>query len=340
MPLSRAQIEAKVAKLMVFGFDGTKVNSHAKRLIDKGFGGAILFKRNVKDPKQVAGLCADLKREAKAPFLIAIDQEGGRVARLGPPFSVIPSARSLGSAADPEGAAQAAGRVLGRELRDVHIDMDLAPVVDVDTNPLNPVIADRSFSRDAAVVGRMGVAMVGGIQGQGVAACVKHWPGHGDTDVDSHLNLPVIRHSLKRLQEVEMPPFKDVVNAGVAAVMVAHVATAALDSGAGDDKGLPATMSKGAIAYLRKELGFDGVVVTDDMEMGAIVKNYSLAGAMLAGIKAGVDLFLVCHSEDQQLAGFNAICDAVQSGEVPEGRLLEAERHVDELRRKYVRAPA
>lgn len=163
-----------------------------------GAGGVILFSRNFQDPQQVAELSANLKREAGSrPLLVMVDQEGGRVQRLGGPFTPVPPARTVGSAADVQ-AAEMSGRILGKELRAVNVDFDLAPVMDVDTNPLNPVIGDRSFGTSAEVVSEMGYAVIRGLQQEGVAACAKHFPGHGDTEQDSHLSLPVVHHPLAR----------------------------------------------------------------------------------------------------------------------------------------------
>jgi beta-N-acetylhexosaminidase len=166
--------------------------------LSPGAGGVILFSRNFQDPQQVAELSANLKREAGSrPLLVMVDQEGGRVQRLGGLFTPVPPARTVGSAADVQ-AAEMSGRVLGKELRAVNVDFDLAPVMDVDTNPLNPVIGDRSFGTSAEVVSEMGYAVIRGLQQEGVAACAKHFPGHGDTEQDSHRSLPVVHHPLAR----------------------------------------------------------------------------------------------------------------------------------------------
>lgn len=166
--------------------------------LPSGAGGVILFSRNFADPPQVAELAANLKREAGSrPLLVMVDQEGGRVQRLGPPFTAVPPARTVGAAGDPS-AAEAAGSILGKELRAVNVDMDLAPVMDVDTNPANPVIGSRSFGTTPEVVSTMGYAVIRGLQQEGVAACAKHFPGHGDTEQDSHLSLPHVHHDRER----------------------------------------------------------------------------------------------------------------------------------------------
>src|SRR4051794_887786 len=189
----------RCAGLFMIGFDGPEAPASALKLVDDGVYGAILFKRNVVTPQQVAGLTRALKSRAGRPFVLAVDQEGGRVARLrGAPFTALPPMRELGKAQD-EQLARRAGRLLAYELRAVGFDWNFAPVLDVDTNPANPVIGDRSFAADAALVSRLGVALGQGLEEGGVAACGKHFPGHGDTSTDSHLALPRLPHDLARL---------------------------------------------------------------------------------------------------------------------------------------------
>ncbi|GJP40480.1 hypothetical protein CLOM_g160 [Closterium sp. NIES-68] len=451
-----------VAKLVAFGFNGKETNDHARRLIALGAGAVVLFSRNFTSPHQLASLCADLKRAAfPRRLLIMVDQEGGRVTRLGPPFTHIPAARTIGLSRNPN-LARAAGRVLGRELRSVHIDMDLAPVLDVDTNPKNPVIGARSFSRDPGVVSQMAYELIRGMQGEGVAACVKHYPGHGDTSLDSHLALPYSSHDLSRLESVELVPFaRAAVDADVAAVMVAHVAVPALatwqpppsmddlpesvkrgmmspcwglfsphrrrrrqwdearreadetlglprshsDSDltshtsatsrsngsssrssrvttagntvtshvspstaqvqphqqstphpshapppnhtpspnpsplAAFGSGPPATLCPGALSYLRLEMGFEGAVLSDCLEMGAIVKHVGVDEAAVLAVAAGVDLVLVCHTESRQVEAIDSLAKALQSGRLAVRRFRAASRAVDALARMFWRPP-
>ncbi|KAK3254947.1 hypothetical protein CYMTET_35856 [Cymbomonas tetramitiformis] len=233
-------------------------------MIERGVGGIVLFGRNVENPEQVKKLCNALKKKAKnRPLLICVDQEGGRVARIGPPLSSIPPARELSKSQDAMAAASTAGQVLGRELRELNIDMNFAPVMDVDTNPANPVIGDRSFSHDPSVVSEMGSHFIHALQGKGVAACAKHFPGHGDTHLDSHLSLPTVHHSMERLEQIELEPFAAAITADVAAVMVAHIVAPAFGG-----EPVPASIDKEVIGYLRHTMGFQGVIATDDMEMG------------------------------------------------------------------------
>ena len=323
-----------VAGLFCIGFSGTSVPPEVEALQRAGVAGAILFRRNVESPAQFAALCADLKRRAGRPFLTSVDQEGGRVVRLRDPFTEVPPMRALGALGD-EGLAEAVGAVLGAELRAVNVDLDYAPVLDVDTNPANPVIGDRAFGRTPELVARMGAALIRGLQGAGVAACGKHFPGHGDTAQDSHLDLPRLPHTLARLESVELPPFEQAIRAGVASIMTAHVIFEPLDPR------YPATMSRAALdGILRDRMGFDGVVISDDLEMKAIADHYGLEEAVVRGINAGVDLFLVCHHAEVQHRAIEFLADAVARGEVPLERVREARRRVDALVARYVRPPA
>jgi beta-N-acetylhexosaminidase len=318
-----------VASLFTVGFHGTSPSPEVLELVRRGVYGVVLFARNVVDAPQVAALVADLKRAAgERPLLVSVDQEGGRVARLraAQGFTELPPMRALGETGD-EALARAVGAVLGRELRAVGIDQDYAPCVDVDTNPANPVIGDRSFSRDAAVVGRLGAALAEGLQGAGVAACAKHFPGHGDTSQDSHRDLPRLPHDLDRLRAVELPPFRALARAGVAAVMTAHVVFEALDPRR------PATLSRPVVDLLRGECGFDGCAISDDLEMSAVAAHFPLEEAVPAALAAGVDALMVCHDAAVAHRAIDVARRAVEDGSVPRPRLEEACRRVGRLLR-------
>ena len=326
-------LEKEVARLFCVGFPGTEMPAEMVELQKRGVAGAILFRRNVESPRQFASLCAELKRKAGRPFLTSIDQEGGRVMRLRAPFTELPTMRAVGATGDV-GLAEELGFVLGSELRAVNVDLDYAPVLDVDTNPGNPVIGDRSFSSSAAEVGRMGASLLRGLQRAGVAACGKHFPGHGDTSQDSHHELPRLPHSLERLESVELPPFEEAIRAGVASIMTAHVIFEPLDPR------YPATMSRPALdGILRDRMGFDGVVISDDLEMKAIADHYGIEEAVVRGVLAGVDLFLVCHHAEVQHRAIDALADAVRRGDVPLARVREARRRVDALLARWARPP-
>jgi beta-N-acetylhexosaminidase len=263
-----------------------------------------------------------------------VDQEGGRVARFrGAPFTALPPMRVLGQYAD-EALAERVGRLLAYELRALGIDWDFAPVLDVDTNPANPVIADRALGSDPDKVATLGVALARGLEAGGVASCAKHFPGHGDTQKDSHHTLPVLTHGLERLRSVELVPFRRYAEAGLAAVMTAHVRFAAL----GDE--LPATLSRRALTdILRGELGFRGVCVSDDLEMKAVSEQMSLEEATVEGARAGVDVFLVCENADVQRRCLEALVRAVEAGRVSRQRLAEAHRRQEVLLARFAHAP-
>jgi beta-N-acetylhexosaminidase len=314
------------ARMFMAGFPGTAPDADFLALVDEGLFGAILFKRNVEGAAQTAALCAEIKSRAGRPFILAVDQEGGRVARLrGPPYTELPPMRVLG-ATGSEALAEQAGRLLAFELRAVGFDWDFAPVLDVDTNPANPVIGDRAFDRSPQTVARLGVALSRGLEAGGVASCGKHFPGHGDTSQDSHHTLPHLPHALVRLRQVELVPFRAYAEAKLASLMTAHVLFDAIDPD------VPATLSRPVLqGILREELGFEGVLVSDDLEMKAIADNYGIGEAAVLGALAGVDLFLVCHRAAVQREAIEAVVRAVEGGRLPKARVLEANARLDSL---------
>ncbi len=325
-------LDRLAASLLVVGFPGQEVPAETGALVDRGISGAIFFKSNIGEPAEIASLTAELKTRAARPFLLCLDQEGGRVARLREGFTRVPPMRQVGAGGDAA-LAEAIGRILGEECRAVGFDLDFAPVVDVDSNPLNPVIGDRSFGRRAALCGKLGAAMARGIQSAGVAACAKHFPGHGDTTQDSHETLPRLPHDLARLREVELPPFQALARAGVASMMTAHVVFEALDPA------LPATLSSKALGLLREEIGFQGVLVSDDLEMGAIAERWPVGEAAVQAVLAGCDLLLVCHRADRQVEAIDALRRAAEQDDRIRDRLFEAANRVEKLRRRWAAAP-
>jgi beta-N-acetylhexosaminidase len=321
-------LDRDIAGLFCVGFHGTTPSPEIVELLRRGVHGVILFGRNVEDAEQVAALVAALKRLAGRPLLVAVDQEGGRVARLRARqgFTELPPMRAIGETGDAA-LAREAGALLGRELRAVGIDQDYAPVVDVDTNPANPVIGDRAFSRDPAAVARLGAALAEGLQAEGVAACAKHFPGHGDTSQDSHKDLPRLPHGLARLRAVELAPFRALARAGVAAVMTAHVVFEALDPRR------PATLSPEVMRLLRDEVGFEGCAVSDDLEMSAVAAHFPLEEAAPGALRAGVDALLVCHRADVQHRAIDLVRRAVETGALAPARVAEARARVAALLR-------
>ncbi|MFO0635212.1 MAG: beta-N-acetylhexosaminidase [Nannocystaceae bacterium] len=291
------------------GFEGTQCPPPLRELVAQGrVGGVILFSRNIQDATQLRGLVASLRdaAPADAPLTIAIDQEGGRVQRLRAPWTEWPPMRRVGERAQLQSTA-ALARALSLELRELGIGLDFAPVVDVDSNPANPIIGDRSFGRDAAVVSRHAAAFVDAMQAEGVACCAKHFPGHGDTTLDSHLALPKLAHDLDRLFEVELPPFQAAIAAGVASIMTAHVVFEAID------KTRPASFAPDVIALLRERLGYDKLVCSDDLEMKAVADHWQPREMVDAALGADVDVLLVCRRFDfvtEVLARIERVPDA------------------------------
>jgi beta-N-acetylhexosaminidase len=310
------------------------VDDEVRALIASGLAGTILFRRNVGGAEQTHETCRQLKSCADERLLLCgVDQEGGRVARLREGFTEIPSMRAVGRMKS-ESTAEAIGKVIGEECRAVGFDLDFAPVLDVDTNPDNPVIGDRSFGSDPALCAAMGSAVARGIQSQGVAACGKHFPGHGDTQQDSHHALPVLTHGWERLEAIELLPFRRAVTAGVASVMTAHLVLPALDSE------LPVTLSAKALGVLRQRAGLDAAVgplmISDDLEMAAISNRWDVATAAPMAIAAGCDLLLVCRSGQVQTGAqeaFEALCRHAESSE-GRGQLERAQERV----RRFTRA--
>lgn len=331
----RETVRSAGQRVMV-GFEGLEPPADLKHLLKRhAVGSVILFARNVDSPEQVAELVRELQALARAagqdmPLLIAVDQEGGRVQRLRTPWTVWPPMRAVGRL-ESEQVAQRVGEALARELAACGIRWDLAPVVDVDSNPRNPVIGDRSFGADPELVGRLGAALIRGLQAEGVAACAKHFPGHGDTDVDSHLDLPAVDHSRGRLDDVELRPFRRAIEADVASVMTAHVLVRELD-----DR-LPATLSPRVVeAILRRELGYDGVVVADDLEMKAVAKHWKPAEAAVLAAQAGCDLIPFGAVADVQLEALEGLIRAVESGAIPWSAMDDALRRIRRLKARYL----
>ncbi len=299
-------------------------------------GGVILFARNVEAPEQVAELSRDVQTLVRdVPVWVSVDQEGGRVARLKAPFTEWPPMATLGRSGDATLAARFA-RALAAELRAVGVTLDYAPVLDIHTNPKNPVIGDRALAGDADMVARLGVAIITQLQEHDVAACGKHFPGHGDTSVDSHHDLPFVEHPPDRLRRVEFVPFRAAIAADVAFMMTAHVLVPALD------ERQPATLSRRIVAgMLRDELGFDGVIVTDDLEMKAIAAQYALGDAAVQAISAGCDGLLVCSGNvEAQAAVLEALIHAVEDGRLPWKRVEDALARHRRAKERFLAAPA
>ena len=319
--IAEMTIEEKVGQLIMVGFDGTQANEAIEAHIRQRFvGGVVLFSRNIETPQQTAELTNQLQRLTEAttrqiPLFIGIDQEGGWVIRLREGATVLPGNMALG-ATDSTELAERAGEITAVELAAVGVNLNFAPVVDVNNNPQNPVIDRRSFGESPELVSRLGVAYIHGLQRNGVLATAKHFPGHGDTTVDSHFDLPTVNHDRERIHALELYPFRAAIDADVAAIMTAHIIYPAFDP----DR--PATLSPAILTdLLREELGFDGLLITDDMEMKAIDEHYRSGEAAVMAVEAGADIVMVLWSPTKQLEVFDALLSAVKSGRISQARL-------------------
>lgn len=326
--LHRMSVDEKVGQLLLVGMGGKRVSQVAKAHITKRFaGGIILFGRNITDAQQVASLTNELQQVAQQtpnaiPLFIAMDQEGGIVARLKKGVSVFPGNLALG-ATRSERLAEKAGEITALELSAVGVNINFAPVMDINTNPRNPVIGVRAYGESAELVSQLGTTYIRGLQGNGILATAKHFPGHGDTHVDSHKKLPTVGHDKKRMDAVELAPFRAAIKAKVAAIMSAHILYPALDADT------PATLSHRILTgLLREQLGFKGLIITDDLEMQAIDAHYQTGNAAVMAIQAGADLVMVPWTLKKQQQAYNALRNAVKRGKISYTRLDASVRRI------------
>lgn len=314
--INEMTIKEKIGQLVFAGFSGYIYDEHIKGLIEEyKLGNIILFTRNIDNIKQLHDLNTKLYQEiikntGVIPF-VSIDQEGGMVTRIMKEATFCPGNMSLGATVSEN--AYLMGQISGRELRSLGINMNLAPSLDVNNNPLNPVIGVRSYSDNPEVVSDYGIQYIKGLQEQGIIATAKHFPGHGDTAVDSHYSLPVVPHNKQRLNDIELVPFKNAIKENVDAIMSAHVFFTAYE-----EDNLPATLSKKVLTdLLRNQLGFDGLIVSDCMEMKAIDDNYTTSNGALMGLLAGLDMVFVSATLSKQIATLKLIEEAVNDGRFP-----------------------
>ncbi|GGN99906.1 glycoside hydrolase family 3 [Saccharibacillus kuerlensis] len=332
-PITGMTLEEKIGQMVLAGLEGTSLRAEDKKLIqDYGIGGVIFYADNIQSAAQTKKFAASIKAanpNKELPLLISVDQEGGRVARL-KGVEKIPTAAAVGRKNDTE-YARSIGEQLGEQLKSQGFNLDYAPVLDVNSNPDNPVIGDRSFGDSAAMVSKMGIAVMQGLESKKVIPVVKHFPGHGDTSVDSHISLPVVNKSLAELNKLELIPFRKAINEGADVVMIAHILLPKLD------QQFPSSMSKAVITdLLRSKLGFKGVVMTDDMTMGAIAKNYGIGESAVHSVQAGSDIILVAHGADNAIEAIEAITQAVKSGRISEQRIDESLTRIFALKSKYL----
>lgn len=292
-------LKKTVGSLLVVGFEGFKVTDSLENFLKQwDLGGVILFKRNIESFEQVRELNSEIDRLATLTPIISVDHEGGRVFRLPEPFTTFPPMRRIGDACLSEGSggpAEEVGRIFARELRAAGFNLDYAPVLDVDSNPENPIIGDRAFSSDPEAAAEAALSFLRGLEAEGVQGCGKHFPGHGDTREDSHLTLPTIDKPQKEMVLCEWVPFVKAIRAGIPMLMTAHVLFPALD------KEWPATLSSKILqGLLRTRMGFEGLVISDDFFMKGIAERWPLEEAAERFLRVGGDLVLLCHQEAVQ----------------------------------------
>ncbi|HJU43359.1 MAG TPA: beta-N-acetylhexosaminidase [Vicinamibacterales bacterium] len=332
MPLATRR---DIGQFLIGSMPGTTIPVELRSLAKEfDLGGVILFGRNIETPEQVAELSAECEALGRAmPAWVSVDQEGGRVARLKEPFTKWPPMATLGRAGrEAEALAQRFAKALAEELIAVGITLDYAPVLDIHTNPKNPVIGDRALAERAEDVARLGRVIIRGLQDAGLAACGKHFPGHGDTSTDSHLELPLVEHPPDRLRAIEFEPFRAAIAEEVAFIMTAHVLVPALD------ENKPATLSPHVVQkLLREELKFDGVILSDDLEMKAVSAHYDVPAAAVEAVAAGCDAVLVCQGNvDLQARTLEALVKAVESGVMPAKRHDAAAMRLKRAKQRFL----
>jgi beta-N-acetylhexosaminidase len=337
--MSLRDLRRHIGQLAIAGFDGHSIPADVRSLARQfDLGGVILFARNIEAPEQVAGLSREAQELAsEIPLWVSVDQEGGRVARLKRPFTEWPPMITLGraGASDGDRLAERFAAALAAELHAVGISLDYTPVLDVLTNLNNPVIGDRALAERAEDVARIGSIIIRTLQAAGIAACGKHFPGHGDTGTDSHFELPVLDHPSERFEAVELVPFRAAIAAGVASIMTAHILIPALD----DER--PATLSPTIVdGLLKTTLAYQGLVLSDDLEMKAISGRYGHADATVRAIEAGCDAVLMCAPKPaEQLAALEAVIYAVEQGRLPLKRVEDALMRHRRVKERFLAPP-
>jgi len=332
-------LQHQIGQRMMVGFDGPELSEDVIRLIrEYKIGNIILFSWNITSKGQMMDLCRQIQelvlKETGLPAFIAIDQEGGAVSRLPSDATRIPGAMALAATGDPDCALEA-GRITGRELRTLGANFNLAPVLDVNSNDDNPVIGVRSYGSEPETVVRFALAMMRGLKEGGVLSCGKHFPGHGDTSVDSHLALPTVDKSLEELRRTELVPFQAAIDAGIPAIMSSHILFPQLDPD------VPATMSRRILTDLLKgEMGFSGLVLTDCLEMKAIRHSFGTVHGALSALKAGADLVLISHTASLAEEAAQAIYDAWNAGEFDAAEWNESLEKIAKLKWTYGTLPA
>jgi len=331
--INQMTLDEKLGQMMFAGVSGTSLQQETKSLIrDYKIGGLILYANNLETPQQTVSLMNDLMTANgtnRLPLFLGTDQEGGKVVRLPGPLKNFPTNQKIGQINQPQFSYEI-GKLLGEQLKAFGFNLDFAPVMDVNSNPNNPIIGDRSFSNKPDIVSQLGIQTMQGLESQQVIPVIKHFPGHGDTSVDSHLELPKVSKSLDDLNKLELIPFKAAIDKGVDVVMVGHILLPKID------QQFPSSMSKEIITgLLRNQLGFDGVVMTDDMTMKAITNHFSIGQAAVDSVKAGNDIILIAHEFANVTTAIDALKAAVKNGKISEQQINDSVRRIIQLKEKY-----
>ncbi|GAA0488024.1 beta-N-acetylhexosaminidase [Salinibacillus aidingensis] len=325
-------LDEKIGQMLLVGFEGTRLNGEVKAYIeDYHVGGLILFKENLLDVEQTTKLLNHIKHKNKGqiPLFLGIDEEGGEISRVPDELKALPDAREVGEVDQPELSFQY-GNMLANQIQPLGFNMDFAPVLDINTNPENPIIGRRAFGSTAEKVTKHGLAVMNGIRATGVIPVVKHFPGHGDTSLDSHEELPVVSKSLEELQDLELKPFKAAIKRNADAVMMAHLSVPNIDNK------YPASLSKRMIqGLLRNQMGFEGLVITDDLTMKAITNQYTVADAAVQSVKAGSDILLIAHQKENVAETFKKLKQAVKTGDLSEQRINESVYRILDKKRQF-----
>ncbi len=327
--LDSMSLEEKIGQVVICGFYGTTPSKEIETLIRKyHLGNVILFKRNIENPEQLKELTFSLQEMSKIPLSIAVDQEGGIVTRLTEPFTTFPGNMATAATQDVHNA-YLTGLIMAKEMRAVGINWDLAPVVDINDLPQNPGIGVRSYSDDPEIIARFASEFVKGLHDGKVAACAKHFPGKGHSAKDAHLEMPTVDRDMKTLEKIELYPYGELMKVGIDSIMPSHVYYPALC----EEKNLPATLSKNVMTdLLKNKMGFKGVNVTDDLEMGGITNSLSGSEAAWISFKNGADVVMMCHTFEEQVKTFEKIKEKVLDGSISIEKLNDSVRRVLEMK--------
>jgi beta-N-acetylhexosaminidase len=334
--LNRSDVEREIGQLFMVGMPGPRLDEETGILIrENHIGGIILFSRNIEDPLQLAALCRDLQEAASKgqdrPLFLAVDQEGGRVARLKEPFRSFPGNASIGMDEEPVKRAMEFATVTSKEMKVVGLNMNLAPVVDVQRGEIEKHLAGRSFGEDPELVAYLGRTVVKHLQKNGIMAVAKHFPGLGRADVDPHFHLPKINIDLEELERINFPPFAAAIEEGVCGIMTSHALYPALDPER------PATLSPVVLTeMLRERMSFKGLTITDDLEMGAIATDWSVADGALKSFQAGADILLICKDQSHVRESLDLIRQALSEGTLSKERVAQSLERIRRMKARFL----